>query len=102
MFGDDEEIRSYKDLADDYRRGMERQDKLIATMQVELDAKDALCKAVIESLRDVEQHIAAGKGEWGSSGYVRDSVWDGWIGGQLALRHVLQRAGIDPDGEGRP
>ena len=42
MFGDDEEIRSDKDLAEDYRHGMERQDRLIATMQAELDAKDVL------------------------------------------------------------
>ena len=41
MFGDDEEIRSAKDLAADYRQGMERQDRLIATMQAELDAKTA-------------------------------------------------------------
>ena len=30
MFGDDEDIRSYKDLAEDYRRGMEAQDSMIA------------------------------------------------------------------------
>lgn len=30
MFGDDEGIRSYKDLAEDYRRGMEAQDRMIA------------------------------------------------------------------------
>ena len=65
------------------------------------EQNEKLRAAVIESLRDVEHRIAKGKGEWGSSGYVRDSVWDGWIGGQLALRHVLQRAGIDPDGEGQ-
>ena len=40
MFGDDEDIRSYKDLAEDYRRGMERHDELIATMKADLDAKD--------------------------------------------------------------
>jgi hypothetical protein len=38
---DDEYIRSDKDLADDYRAGMERQDRLIATMQADLDAKQA-------------------------------------------------------------
>ena len=38
MFGNDEDIRSDKDLADDYRAGMERQDRLITTMQAELDA----------------------------------------------------------------
>jgi len=41
MFGDDEEIRSDKDLAADYRSGMERQDRLIAMMQADLDAKQA-------------------------------------------------------------
>jgi ribosomal protein S27AE len=33
MFGDDEAIRSDKDLAEDYRQGMERQDRLIAEYQ---------------------------------------------------------------------
>ena len=40
MFGDDEEIRSDKDLAADYRAGMESQDRLIANMRAELDSKD--------------------------------------------------------------
>ena len=65
------------------------------------EQNEKLRAAVIESLRDVEQRIAKGKGEWGADGYVRDSVWDGWLGGRLALRHVLQRAGIDPDVEVR-
>jgi hypothetical protein len=38
---DDELIRSDRDLADDYKAGMEVLDKVIATMQAELDAKDA-------------------------------------------------------------
>lgn len=33
MFGDDEDIRSDKDLADDYKAGMERQDRMIADYQ---------------------------------------------------------------------
>jgi hypothetical protein len=37
----DEAIRSYRDQADDYRAGMERQDRLIASMRADLDAKDA-------------------------------------------------------------
>jgi len=45
MFGDDEDIRSVKDLVADYRDGMERQDRLIATMQTALDVKDEkLCR----------------------------------------------------------
>jgi len=40
MFGDDEDIRSVKDLVADYRDGMERKDRLIATMQTALDVKD--------------------------------------------------------------
>jgi len=41
MFGDDEEIRSWKDMADDYRQAVSRQELLIATMQADLDRKDA-------------------------------------------------------------
>jgi len=41
MFGDDEDIRSERDLADDYRQGIEAQDRLIAVMKAELDVKDA-------------------------------------------------------------
>ena len=41
MRENDESIRSDKDLAEDYRRGMERQDRLIATMQAELAQKNA-------------------------------------------------------------
>ena len=39
MFGDDEDIRSDKDLADDYRAGMERQERMIELMRAELDEK---------------------------------------------------------------
>ena len=37
----DEHIRSDKDLADDYRQAVSRQELLIATMQADLDRKDA-------------------------------------------------------------
>lgn len=33
MLNDDEEIRSYKDLAEDYRRGCEAKDRMIADYQ---------------------------------------------------------------------
>lgn len=35
MFGDDEDIRSDRDLADDYRRGMEAQDRQITELVAE-------------------------------------------------------------------
>ena len=41
MLENDEAIRSYKDLAEDYKSGIERQDNLIKTMRRELDEKDA-------------------------------------------------------------
>ena len=56
-----------------------------------------LQEAVIERLREVQELIAKGKGEWPKSSYVRDSIWDGYIAENGALRWVLQRAGIDPD-----
>ena len=48
MLGDDEGIRNYKELADDYRAGMARQDRLIAAMKAELDAKDASTARLVE------------------------------------------------------
>jgi hypothetical protein len=41
LLGSDEDIRSDRDLAEDYRRGMEWQDNLIAVMQVTMDAQHA-------------------------------------------------------------
>jgi hypothetical protein len=38
MFGDDEDIRSDRDLADDFRRGIEAQDRLIAMMKAGIAA----------------------------------------------------------------
>jgi hypothetical protein len=53
MFGDDEDIRSDRDLADDYREGMERQDRLIKTMQAELDRQYAEIVRLRERLSEI-------------------------------------------------
>ena len=41
MFGDDEDIRSDRDLADDYRREIDRLDRLVSVMEDDLDRKHA-------------------------------------------------------------
>jgi hypothetical protein len=61
------------------------------------DQTCTLQEAVVERLREVQELIAKGKGEWPKSNYVRDSVWDGWLAQNDALRCVLRQAGIDPD-----
>ena len=62
------------------------------------EQNEKLRAAVIESLRAVERRIVLGQGELSDPGYVRESVWNGWLGERSALRRVLHRAGIDPDG----
>ena len=59
-----------------------------------------LHQAVIDRLREVEADLARCKGTWPESDYVRDHIWDGWIGARDVLRHVLGDAGIDPDADG--
>ena len=54
-------------------------------------------QAVLDRLRDTETRIARGKGDWPGESYVRDHVWDGWIGERDALRRILWEAGIDAD-----
>ena len=51
MFGDDEDIRSDRDQADDYKAGMERQDRLITVMQLDLDRKHAEIVRLREFIR---------------------------------------------------
>jgi hypothetical protein len=58
---------------------------------------DKLLTEVIQALKDVEQRLAKGKGEWPKPGYVRDEVWAGWRGERYALRSVLSNSGIDLD-----
>ena len=41
MFGDDEDIRSDRDLAYDYRQEVARQERLIEVMQIDMDTKHA-------------------------------------------------------------
>jgi hypothetical protein len=56
MFGDDEDIRSDRDLAYDYRQEVARLERLIEVMQVDMDAQHAVLVRLREQVaaaRDV-------------------------------------------------
>jgi len=85
MFGYDEDIRSDRDLANDYRREVARQERLIAVMQLDLDRQ----YAELVRLRELHREIVGelyGKGfdvlGWHSNGVTEplDSWFDenGW------------------------
>lgn len=44
-----------------------------------------------EELEWYENMINHGKGEWPKPGYVRDSIWDGWMGARHALRTAIRK-----------
>jgi hypothetical protein len=54
-----------------------------------------LVEAVKVRLKEVDDLIARGKGEWPNQNYVRDEIWAGWQAERHCLRMVLQRAGFD-------
>ena len=58
MFGDDEEIRSDKDLADDYRAGMERQDRLIADYQRDNEALRQERNGLLSLVQNIHENTA--------------------------------------------
>jgi hypothetical protein len=64
MFGDDEEIRSDKDLAEDYRRGMESQDRMIADYQRDNEALRAERDKLRDAIRRAGFEVCQTSGEW--------------------------------------
>lgn len=57
-------------------------------------------ESVRQRLKEMRELIALGKGTWPQPDYIRDSVWDGWLGERHALRAVLIDAGLkDPEGD---
>jgi hypothetical protein len=68
------------------------------TKQVSIAPVDfRVMSAVVERLRCVEDRLRKGKGTWPNDDYVRDHVWDGWIGQSAVLRGVLSDAGFSSD-----
>lgn len=61
---------------------------------VDIEDYRQVIQEIRNSLFEVEEWIAQGKGEWPKPGYIRDHVWDGWIGRQLALTALLRQ--VDP------
>ena len=57
MFGDDEEIRSDRDLAADYKRGMESQDRIIADYQRDNEALLAERDALRDRLKTAAEAV---------------------------------------------
>lgn len=51
-----------------------------------------------DAVNEFEARLDAGKGVWPQAGYVRDSVWDQWIGGRNAAR-TLEEAIRRGEGE---
>jgi hypothetical protein len=46
---------------------------------------------VKKELERVESLLEAGKGEWPNNDYVKDSIWDGWLGQRYALSKILKQ-----------
>jgi hypothetical protein len=59
------------------------------------DKASRLVEAVMVRLKEVDEMIARGKGEWPKHNYVRDETWASWQAERHCLRMVLQRAGFD-------
>lgn len=57
---------------------------------------------VREELEWYENMINHGKGKWPKPGYVRDSIWNGWMGARHALRTMLRKLEDATDGTQRP
>lgn len=52
-------------------------------------------EAVRKRLKEVTNNLDKGKGTWPKKDYIKDSIWDSWIGQQIALAGSLRDAGLD-------